>query len=141
MEFRKFDNSYIIRLKKGEEIVETLKDFCSNQQIKLGKVSGIGAVNKVTVGLFDIDRKEYHSSDLIGNYEITTLTGNISTKDGETYLHLHINVADAQHKTYGGHLNSAIISATGEIIIDTIDGEVDQGFSEEIGLNLFKFNK
>lgn len=141
MEFRKFDNKYVLRLEKGEEIVETLKNFCSNQQIKLGQVNGIGAVNKVTTGLFDIDAKEYHSADLTGNFEITNLTGNVSTMNEETYLHLHINVADAEHKTYGGHLNSATISATGEIIIDVIDGEVGREFSEDIGLNLFKFNK
>lgn len=140
MEFKKFGNKYILRLEKGEEIVETLKSFCSNQQIKLGQVNGIGAINKATIGLFDIENKEFHSSELTGSYEIITLTGNISTKDGKTYPHLHINVADVQHKTYGGHLSSAIISATGEIIIDAIEGQVDRELNEDIGLNLFKFN-
>jgi hypothetical protein len=32
-----------------------------------------------------------------------------------------------------------VISATGEIIIDVIDGHVDRKFNEEIGLNLFEF--
>ena len=33
----------------------------------------------------------------------------------------------------------AIISATAEIQIQVIDGEIGREFSEEIGLNLFKF--
>ncbi|RBP46978.1 PPC domain-containing DNA-binding protein [Garciella nitratireducens] len=139
MEFRQFGNRFVLRLDKGEEILETLKQFCTEQNIKLGVVNGIGAVNKVTVGLFDPNTKKYHSSELTGLFEITNLSGNISTMKEETYLHLHINVADEKHHTYGGHLNAATISATGEIIIESINGEVDRQFSEEIGLNLFKF--
>ena len=40
---------------------------------------------------------------------------------------------------HGGHLNRAIISATAEIQIQVIDGEIGREFSEDIGLNLFKF--
>ncbi len=49
--------------------------------------------------------------------------------NGETYLHLHINIADTKQNTFGGHLTSAVVSATLEVIIDVIDGEVDRKFS------------
>ncbi len=52
---------------------------------------------------------------------------------------MHINLANDKYKTYGGHLDSAIISATGEIMIEAIEGELDREFSEDIGLNLYKF--
>ncbi|SKA85788.1 hypothetical protein SAMN05428976_1086 [Clostridium sp. USBA 49] len=140
MEFRKFGNKYIVRLNKGEEIIETLKKLCQDENITLGSIQGIGAVSNVKVGLFKPSLKEYHSIELKGDYEMTCLLGNVSTMNGEVYLHLHIDVADEENKIYGGHLNSAVISATGEIIIDTIDGKVDREFSDEIGLNLYKFN-
>jgi len=57
----------------------------------------------------------------------------------EVYLHLHITVSNHDLQVYGGHLNSVVISATCEMIIDVIEGEVDRAFSEEIGLNLLKF--
>ena len=139
MEFRKFGNKYVLRLEKGEEVVESIKKLCKENNIKLGAISGIGATNKAVVGLFETGSKEYHSKELTGNMEITGLVGNISEKDGEVYLHLHITLADQNHNVFGGHLNSAVISATGEIIIDAIEGNVDREFDEEIGLNLFKF--
>ena len=40
---------------------------------------------------------------------------------------------------HAGHLNAAVVSATCELVIDVIDGEVGREFSDEIGLNLFKF--
>ncbi len=71
--------------------------------------------------------------------EITSLMGNISTQERDVYLHLHATLAGSSHQVVGGHLNSAVISATGEIVIDVIDGNVDRKFSQEIGLNLFEF--
>lgn len=140
MEFRKFGNRYIVRLDKGEEIVETLKKFCKTEKITLGSIKGIGAVNRATIGIFKTDVKQYKSMNLNGSYEITSLLGNVSTMNGEVYLHLHINLSDIECKTYGGHLNSAIISATGEIIVEAIEGSIDREFSEEIGINLYKFD-
>ncbi len=140
MEYRRFGNKYVIRMDKGEEIVKTLEEFCKKEEVELGWVKGIGAVNKATIGLFHIDTKEYHSTELRGDFEITSLLGNISTMEGEVYLHLHINLSDSQYKTYGGHLSSAVISATGELIVEVIQGSVDRSFNEEIGLNLYKFN-
>lgn len=56
--------------------------------------------------------------------------------NGEIYLHLHIGLFDSKYNIYGGHLTSAIISGTGEIIIEEIDGEIEREFNEEVGLNL-----
>jgi len=139
MEFKRFGKKFLIRIDKGEEIVETLKKFCQDNKIILGYITGLGATNKVKVGLYDIDKKQYFSKEFFGNYEIAPLYGNISTMKGETYLHLHINICDSEHKSFGGHLNSAVVSATFEGIIEQIDGEVDRVLDKEIGLNLIKF--
>lgn len=139
MEFEKFGSKYVVRFDKGEEIIATLTDLCKKENIKLGSVSAIGATNEVELGILNTTDKSYNSYILKGDHEIANLIGNISTMNGEVYLHLHINVANNNKEIFGGHLNSAMVSATCEMIIDVIDGEIDREFSEEIGLNLFKF--
>lgn len=139
MEFRKFGNKYILRLDRGEEIVSTLKKFCIKQKIKLGTIKGLGAADKVSIGLFKTKEKKYVEQEFNGDYEISPLYGNISTMKGEVYLHIHINIADPKQNSYGGHLSRAVVSATFEAVIDAVDGSVDRAFSEEIGLNLYKF--
>jgi len=67
------------------------------------------------------------------------LSGNITTKEQEPYLHLHITVADKKHHVYGGHLNRCIISATCEMIIMVIEGNVERTFDPAIGLNLLQY--
>lgn len=130
---------HILRLDKGEEIVETLYNYCKQHGISLGTVQAIGAASTITVGYFNTTTKEYFSSTFDGDLEITSLSGNISTQQGETYLHLHITFADEQSNCKGGHLNSATISGTCEMILTEIEDSVDRQFSEEIGLNLLRF--
>jgi hypothetical protein len=130
---------WVIRIDKGEEIVAILERFCREQDIRFGTISGIGATDHAVVGLFRTRTKEYVRKELVGDHEITSLTGNISRMNDEVYLHLHINLSDANYQTYGGHLNSAVVSATCEIVVCGLEGEIGRGFSEEIGLNIFRF--
>jgi predicted DNA-binding protein with PD1-like motif len=138
MKCKRCGSKVIVRIDKGEEIVESLKQLCKSNAIRLGSISGIGATNGATIGLFETGTKRYLSKDLVGEYEIAHLSGNISTMNGEVYLHIHITLADSHYNAFGGHLNSAIVSGTCEVVIDVIDGEIDRDFSEEIGLNLYK---
>ena len=140
MEYKKLDNDhYVMRLNKGEEVIEQLKIFATNENVLTGEITGIGASNKVEIGWFNTETKEYKTTVKEGMFEVTSLLGNISRKDGEVYLHCHINFADASLNTLGGHLVKCYISATCEIIITVIHGEVGRRFDKEIGLNLFQF--
>ena len=140
MKVKRVDNKLIVRIDKGEEIVESIMKVCKSYQLRLGSIIGIGATNKVTIGLYDVDSKEYHSEEFIGDYEIAPLIGNISMMNNEPYLHLHINICDKKHHSYGGHLNSALVSATCEVIIDVIDDIIERKVDEETGLNLLHIN-
>ena len=145
MQFRRFKNKFFVRMDKGEEIISTLKDFCAKEKITLAEVKALGAVNDFEVGLFDVSTKKYHANKFTFPAEIVSLWGTITTKDGEIYSHIHMSAADKEGKVFGGHLVSAVVSATCEMIIDDIsEGStnnyvVDRKFNEDIGLNLFEF--
>jgi len=139
MQHRRFENKLIIRLDPGEEIVQSIKEISIKEGLDLGTVSGIGAVNKATIGLFDVGKKEYFSREFTGDHEIVALNGNISTMNGEVYIHLHIIISDISYQAFAGHLNEAWISATGEIFIDIINGKTDRRKDDHLGLNLLEF--
>ncbi len=139
MEYRKFDDSYVVRLNRGEEVVESLKKLCQKEDIKLAEITGLGASNLVEIGVFNVNTKEYSTKVFEGMFEITSLVGNVTRKDGEVYLHIHINFGDENGMVRGGHLVKTIISATSEIIVRKINGEVQRKLSDEIGLNLLEF--
>ena len=139
MEYRRFGDTLIVRMDRNEEITEQIRIVAEREQIKLASVQALGAVDDFTVGVFDTKTKTYASNRFQGAYEIVSLTGTISTMDGEFYLHLHMSAGDGTGAVFGGHLNQAKVSATCEMVICIIPGQVDRAFSEEIGLNLFRF--
>ncbi|MCI6569326.1 MAG: DNA-binding protein [Dysosmobacter sp.] len=139
MEYKRFGNNIVVRMDRGEDIVKQVKVLAEREQIRLASVQALGAVNDFTVGVFNTETKVYGSNRFQGPYEIVSLTGTIDTMDGKFYTHLHMSAGNAQGQVFGGHLNRAVISATCEMIVTVIDGQVDRQFSEEIGLNLLKF--
>lgn len=140
MEYRKFDDTYVIRMDRGEEIVTSLTDFCRKEAVELGSVQALGAADRVVVGLYDVGTHEYHKRTFEEPMEITSLVGSISTKEGAPYLHLHINLCRADMSVIGGHLNECRISATCEMIVRQINGCVERKLDEDVtGLNLYEF--
>lgn len=139
MEYRRFGDSFIIRMDKGEEIVEQLTAVAARERIALAEVSALGAVGSFTAGVFYPCEKEYHANDFTGDFEIVSLTGTVTEMDGKPYLHLHMSAGDREGRVWGGHLNRAVVSATCEMVVRVLDGHVGRAFSPEIGLNLLSF--
>ena len=140
MDFRKFNDTYVIRMDRGEEILSTLTELCRKEQITLGSVSALGAADHAVIGLYDVGARQYHRHSFDEPMEITSLVGSISTKEGEPYLHLHINLCREDMSVIGGHLNECRISATCEMIVRQLDGIVERKLDEaETGLNLYEF--
>lgn len=139
MEYRRFGNTIVARIDRGEEVLEQVKALAQAEQIKLASVQALGAVGEFTVGVFHTAEKQYHANSFAGDFEIVSLTGTINTMDGAFYTHLHMSAGNEKGEVFGGHLNRAVISATCEMVITVIDGRVDRFHSEEIGLNLFQF--
>ncbi len=140
MEYIKSAQNYIIRLDRGEEVLESISALCEKENIRAGYVTGLGAANNIEMGIFDTEKKQYFKRTFTGDYEISALVGNISRQNGKPYLHFHITIGNPSAQDYAaGHLTKCVISATGEIYLTAVEAEVGREFSEEIGLNLIKF--
>ena len=139
MEYRKFGDTYIVRLDPGEEILTQLKVFAEQEGVKMASITALGAVKDFTVGVFDANAKVYRSNRFQGVYEIVSLVGTINTMNDAFYCHLHMCAADQEGHAFGGHLNEAVISATCELVVTCLPGRTDRVFSDEVGLNLISF--
>jgi len=137
MKSKKINNTYIVKLEKGEEILSALTKFCDENKIYSGSISGIGGADDVTLKYYDLVKKEYIPKRFAEgiNYEIITLNGNISRLEGKPFVHMHIILGDPAYKVFGGHLGSAVISITAEIYINLVDEAIDRKFDEGFQLN------
>lgn len=141
MEYKRLDSSYILcRLDPGDEIITSLKVLAEKENITLAMIQGLGAVNDVTLGVFRVDEKRYYAKDYTGDFEIVSLTGTIDRMKNNYYSHFHLSIGGEGGTVIGGHLNRAVVSATAEIVITLLPGEVNRDFNETIGLNLWSFS-
>ena len=137
MKYRRIEDTIIVRIDRGEEIMDKMKEVALKENLKLANVNALGAVDDFTVGVYNVDEQKYYSRTFTGAYEIVSLTGSINTMNGEYYAHMHMSVADSTGAAYGGHLNRAVVSATCEMFINVIYGKIDRFKDEATGLNLF----
>jgi hypothetical protein len=134
--YKHFGNRYVVRIDKGEEIVESLKAFLTQSGVHSGSLGGIGAVSEAEVARFVAATKQYVTMRLEGEHEITALNGTIAVLDGKPVLHLHVALADTAFRGFGGHLLSAIVSGTCEVVVEVFEGYLRREFNEKEGLNL-----
>lgn len=134
---KQVNNTIIVRLDRGEEILASLKKVCEEYRVRAASVVGIGAVEGTMIGVYDMQAGQYCDTELPQFMELTNLTGNVSTMQGERYLHLHVTLADTSAHAMGGHLKKAIIGATAEIFITVYDTVIDRVRDDATGLNLF----
>lgn len=117
MKYQRFEQTIIVRMDKGEDIVEQVKNVALKEKIKLASISALGAINEFTVGVFKTKEKKYYANEFKGDFEIVSLTGTINTMNDEYYSHMHLSAGNDQGQVFGGHLNKAIVSATCEMVI------------------------
>jgi uncharacterized protein len=140
MQYKKVEDGYLIRLDRGEEIVDTLIGFVRREKIPGGFITGIGAVEKATLGIYDIHAGSYITKSFGDRLEISNLTGNITydEESGEPFLHCHITLADSSLRTFSGHLFEAVVLVTAEIYIRTIKEKMFRKKDIESGFNLWR---
>lgn len=84
MKYKRFGNTVVVRMDKGEEIVEQVKQVALKENIKLAQVSALGATNDFEVGLSITMKMQYLPNHFTGDHEIVSLTGTINTMNGST---------------------------------------------------------
>ncbi|MEK6843665.1 MAG: PPC domain-containing DNA-binding protein [Candidatus Micrarchaeota archaeon] len=113
MEFRKENQNFVLRLEKGEKVMETLNSFLSEKQIVGGKIQGIGGIKNAELGFFHASKKDYEWKTFKEDVELISFLGTVS----QTGLHAHVVISDDKFNAFGGHLKEAIVSVTVELFL------------------------
>ena len=128
------DNKIMLRIDKGEYINKTILDVASFYNLKFGWINGLGAIMNPELGYYDLKNKEYIKKTIIGEFELTSLIGNLTLKEGDLFVHSHITFSDINFNAYGGHLFDCKIAVAGEFLIFRSPTEINRKYDDEIGL-------
>jgi len=130
-------DSVFLTLAKGDYINRTFETFAEIKGVGCAWLNGIGAVENPEIGYYSIEDKSYHRRKFMGEYELTSLIGNITIKEGKPFAHTHITFSDTDYRVLGGHLFDAKITAAGEFIMQLGNIDIKRKMNKNIGLPLW----
>jgi predicted DNA-binding protein with PD1-like motif len=102
----------------GDDILPPLEAFAEAQGMTAAHFTGIGALERVTLGYFDWQAKDYLAMPLDEQVEVVSLIGDIARADGKPKVHAHIVVARRDGSAHGGHLLGGRVRPTLELILE-----------------------
>jgi len=86
--------SLVVRLNKGEDLGESLASLIGSQRITVATVTGHGVLEAVILDAYDARSRAYSDArTFTGRLELISLTGHLSTREGNPDLYLHAAVA------------------------------------------------
>lgn len=136
MESKQVAGGYVVRLTRGEELLESMRKFCIDRGIASGWLAGLGSTDHVKLSYYDIEKKEYIVKEFPGPLEIVNLTGNIAQKEGATVLHVHGTFSGTDYQAQAGHIDHLKVGATLEIYLQQFSLPLERKKDEATGLNL-----
>lgn len=88
MEYRRFGNTIVARIDQGEDVLEKMKRIAMLEDVKLASVSALGTFSSMTVGIYDLEKRQFMGNDFEGMFENRLLYRN-HQHDGRKVLQPH----------------------------------------------------
>ena len=80
MDYRKCNDTWIVRLDRGESVHPCLMALCEKEHILLGQISAIGAIDHAVIGVYDLEHGAYVQRTYDEFMEISNLSGSQTYK-------------------------------------------------------------
>jgi uncharacterized protein len=136
MKHKQVDTAYILKIEKDEEVIAALAQFCAEQGVTNASIVGLGAVDWIQCGYYDLKTKEYVFQEYDGLYEVLNATGNVMLKEGKPMVHLHATFSDTENRAFGGHVAAMRVGVVLEVILTPLSSTIERKLDEQIGLFL-----
>jgi predicted DNA-binding protein with PD1-like motif len=130
------EKTFVIVFDAGDEVVAGLLDFAKEHRLA-ASLTAIGAFERVTLGFFESERKDYKKIHINEQVEVMSLIGNIALDEsGRPKVHAHAVVGKADGTAHGGHLLEAHVRPTLEAILVELPRPLRRKMNAEVGLAL-----
>ena len=127
----------VAKIEPNEDIFDAIKELIQKHKIKSGLINVIGALKQLTIGYFDIEKKEYNYTTFNEDIELISCMGNIAFKENEPIIHLHVSVGKDDYSIIGGHLSQpSVVSITAEVYIYEINQALNRANDPQFDLSL-----
>ncbi len=130
------DRTFVLVCDKDDEPVSALTEFARDHHLLGASFTAIGAFRSVTLGYFDPDGMQYRHNRVDEQVEVLSLVGDVAEDGGAPRVHAHVVVGRRDGTTRGGHLLSAEVWPTLEIVLVETPTPLRKRSDPETGLAL-----
>jgi uncharacterized protein len=130
------ETTYAVIFGAGDEILGGLTQFAEDHHISAARITGIGAIQRGTLGWFNPQRKTYRQISIDRQAEVLSLLGDIAMYRGKPVVHAHMVVGFPDGTAHGGHLLQAYVRPTLEVIVTAYPHPLYKKFDPQWGLAL-----
>jgi predicted DNA-binding protein with PD1-like motif len=131
------EKTFVLVFETGEEVAGQLLRFAKEKNFTGAHLTAIGAFERVTVGFFEVAKKDYAKIPIKEQVEVLSLVGNIALNDkGEPTLHAHVVVGKSDGTAHGGHLLDGVVRPTLEVVLTESARHLCRTTRPELGLAL-----
>lgn len=135
MKMRRESNGiYVVSLERGDDLRGCVEKLALDADIVGARVTAIGGVENPELGCYELSKREYLRKTFDGIYELVSLDGNITIKDGKPFLHAHVVISGTDFVAYAGHLFDCKVGLVAEMFIDPLGAPLARLMCEDIGL-------
>ena len=129
--------TFAVTFDVGDEVAEGLLAFAREHRVNGAYFTAIGALERVTLGFWDGERREYRRIPIEEQVEVLSLAGNIALEPAKgVKVHAHIVVGKGDGTAHGGHLLQGHVRPTLEVIVVELPEQLRRTFDPRVGLAL-----
>lgn len=136
MKVHQTNGLYILKIEKGEKVIETITNFCNSEEIQNATFTGIGAVEWLSCGYYALEEQKYYFTEYDQLVEVASLTGNVTLKDQKPFVHMHGVFTDTTNTALGGHVEEMRVGVVLEVVLTPLSSTIERAHDDCIGLYL-----
>ncbi|MBV8699114.1 MAG: DNA-binding protein [Bradyrhizobium sp.] len=131
--------TFAVVLETGDEVMASLQSFVKERRIAAAQITAIGAFKSLELKYFDWQSKTYLSNRIDEQVEVASLIGDVAlAPTGEPALHIHLVVGRRDGTALAGHLGSAIVRPTLEVVVTESPAHLQKVEDPTTGLALIR---
>lgn len=127
---------FILVLELGDDLFASILACAKAINLPSASISGLGALDDVTVAYYDLPSKSYETKLFHGMFELISLNGNITTVDNEPFVHIHAALGTREYDVVGGHIMSATVGPSAEITVIPLPSQIKREYDDRTGLKV-----
>ncbi len=129
---------YLMVLREGDNVIESIEKLVKEEKIPSGNFTGIGFAQEVIFGFYDFNLKKFNPKTF-NKVEMGSITGSIAWNGEKPSLHIHGVATDEKFNAYGGHILSLKVgTGSMEVYITLNNGKLERKVEQPLNANVLQ---